>query len=121
MSENGPYGRQLARCFGLDTATAFVTRALKRAEIAVTQLKCDSSDQGMTKPVPCEDTFLVGLQIRQSDREFWVDDRALGRKQVAAGAILFHDLRRNPICYMASPFHSLSFYLPCRALEAIAD
>src|SRR5579862_7400407 len=105
MTENGPYGRQLARYFGLDGATAFVTNMHLRAEIAVTQLKCDASDQGLTKPVPCEDTFLVGLQIRQSDREFWVDGQALGKKQVAAGAILFHDLRRNPICYMASPFH----------------
>jgi AraC family transcriptional regulator len=121
MTESGPYGRQMAQYFGLDTAPAFVTRILKQAEIAVTELKCDAPDQGMTKPAPCQDAFIVALQIRQSDREFWVDGRALGKKKVAAGAILLHDLRRNPSFYMASPFHSVAFCLPCKALDAIAD
>jgi len=61
------------------------------------------------------------LQVCQSDREFWVDGRALGKRTLRDGVAAFFDLRRNPACYMLSPFHSLAFYLPRKALEEIAD
>jgi AraC family transcriptional regulator len=34
---------------------------------------------------------------------------------------VFYDLRRNPVAYVKSPFHSLMFYLPRKALPAIAE
>jgi AraC family transcriptional regulator len=121
MSEGGLYGRRLGQHFGLGNPPAFVTRALKTVELAVTQLKCDMFGHGMTNPLPREDAYVVELQIWRSDREFWVDGRALGKRTLADGVATFSDLRRNPACYMLSPFHSLAFYLPRRAFDEIAD
>jgi AraC family transcriptional regulator len=121
MAENGLYGPRLGQHFGLGNAPAFVTRSLAKAEIAVTQLKCDESDHGMTNPLPREDAYVVELQVCRSEREFWIDGRALGKRTLADGVASFFDLRRNPACYMLSPFHSLAFYLPRKALDEIAD
>lgn len=121
MTEGGLYGRRLGQHFGLGNPPAFVTRSLKTVELAVTQLKCDTSDHGMTIPLPREEAYVVELQICRSDREFWVDGRALGKRTLADGVATFYDLRRNPACYMLSPFHSLAFYLPRKAFDEIAD
>ncbi len=121
MIEGGLYGHRLGKHFGLGNPPAFVTRSLKTAEIAVTQLKCDTSGHGMTQPLPREEAYVVELQISRSDREFWVDGRALGKRTLADGVATFADLRRNPACYMLSPFHSLAFYLPRKAFDELAD
>jgi AraC family transcriptional regulator len=121
MAESGLYGCRLRQHFGLGNAPAFVTRSRAKAEIAVTQLKCDASNHGMTNPLPRDDAYVVELQVCRSDREFWVDGRALGKRTLADGVATFSDLRRNPACYMLSPFHSLAFYLPRKALDEIAD
>jgi AraC-like DNA-binding protein len=121
MTENGPYGQRLGQILGLGNARAFVTHTLKKTEIAVTQLKSDSPYLGLTKPVPYEDAFVVSLQIRRSDREFWIDGKSLGKRSLSDGSTAFFDFRRDPICYIGSPFHSLAFCLPHTALDAIAD
>ena len=121
MAEGALYGPRLGQHFGLGNPPAFVTRSLRKTEIAVTQLKCDGFDHGMTKPLPLEDAYVVELQICRSDREFWVDGRALGRRTLADGVATFFDLRRNPACHILGPFHSLAFYLPRKAFDEIAD
>jgi AraC family transcriptional regulator len=121
MIESGLQSSRLGQHFGLGNPPAFVTRSLKKVEIEVTQLRCDSSDHGMTNPLPREEAYVVELQICRSDREFWVDGRALGKHTLADGVTTFFDLRRNPACYMLSPFHSLAFYLPRKAFDEIAD
>ena len=121
MTESGLYGRRLGQHFGLGNPPAFVTRSLKTVELAVTQLKCDTSHPGITHPLPREEAYVVELQIARSDREFWIDGRALGKRTLAEGVATFFDLRRNPACYMLSPFHSLAFYLPRKAFDEIAD
>jgi AraC family transcriptional regulator len=121
MAESGLYGRRLGQHFGLGNPPAFVTRSLKKAEIAVTQLKCDRSDYRTTNPMPREEAYIVELQICRSDREFWIDGRALGRRTLPDGAATFVDLRRDMTCSLVSPFHSLAFYLPCKAFDEIAD
>jgi AraC family transcriptional regulator len=121
MAESGLYGCRLGRHFGLGNAPSFVTRSLRKAEIAVTQLKCDRSDYGMTNPLPREEAYVVDLQVCQSDREFWVDGRPLGKRTLADGVATFFDLRRNLACQILSPCHSLAFYLPRKALDEVAD
>jgi AraC family transcriptional regulator len=40
---------------------------------------------------------------------------------VRAGESCIYDLRRNPTVLLDKPHHSLAFYLPRAALDAIAD
>ena len=121
MVDNGLYGRRLGERFGLGSLPVFVTRSLKTVPIAVTRLKCDRSNHGMTSRLPREEAYVVELQFCPSEREFWIDGRALGKRTLATGTTAFFDLRRDPACYMLSPFHSLAFYFPRKALDEIAD
>jgi AraC family transcriptional regulator len=122
MIENGVYGRRLGDRFRLDAAPALVSRKLRTAELAVTQIKCDSRNHGLTAPIPHEDSFCAALQICESPgRQAWADGRPLGKRPLAAGVTAFYDLKRNPIMAYYNPFHALVFYLPRKALDWIAD
>jgi AraC-like DNA-binding protein len=115
------YGRGLGERFRLETP-ALVTQALQNTEIAVTRIKCDVENHGLTAPFPYEDAYLVALQIREvPNHELWVDGKPVPKLPFEAGATCIYDLRCNPIAYLASPSHLLMFYLPRSALNAIAD
>ncbi|MCC8943556.1 helix-turn-helix transcriptional regulator [Bradyrhizobium sp. Arg62] len=115
------YGRGLGERFRLETP-ALVTQALQNTQIAVSRIKCDLENHGLTAPFPYEDAYLVALQIREvPDHELWVDGKPVPKLPFEAGVTSIYDLKRNPIAYLRSPSHSLMFYLPRRALNAIAD
>jgi AraC family transcriptional regulator len=116
------YGQRLGDIFHLKSAPAFRTRTLRKTEIAVTEIKCDAENNGLTKPIPREDAFLVTLQLRECPRhDLWLDDRPVETGPLKAGVTCIYDLRRNPLANSISPFHSLHFYLPRQALGFIAD
>src|SRR3984893_10358312 len=116
------YGRRLGERFRVENAPAIVTRALRTADIAVTEIRCDSPLPEMCGPIQQEDAFLVGLHLRDTpNREYWEDGRRASVCDLRAGESCLHDLKRNPTALFDKPYHSLAFYLPRAALEAIAD
>jgi AraC family transcriptional regulator len=122
MRSRGLYGQRLGDIFSLKTAPAFATRTLRKTDIAVTEIRCDAENNGLTKPIPREDALLVTLQLRDCPRyDLWLDDKPVTTGPLEAGVTCFYDLRRNPIANSISPFHSLQFYLPCHALNLLAD
>ena len=122
VSRRGIYGERLADVFHLQSAPAFVTRTLPKTEIAVTDIKCDVANNGFTKPIAAEDALLLQLQLAECPHyELWLDGRSVATQFLKAGVTCVYDLRSNPVAYGVSPFHSLIFYLPRRALDSIAD
>jgi len=76
----------------------------------------------MSKSIPREDAFLVGLQLRDYPRrEYWEDGQPAPICDLHAGETCFHDLKRDPIVLLDKPFHSVNFYLPRATFNAIAD
>lgn len=122
MPVKGAYGRQLGNAFNLGAAPSFVSRSLGDVAIAVTEIKCDVIDNELTAPVPNEDAFLVKVQVRDlPKRELWMDGKMIKAPPLKAGSTSIFDLRRTWIGKRVSPYHALSFYLPRRALDTIAD
>ena len=122
MKERGAYGERLGDVFQLARAPVFVTRSLQKSKIAVTEIKCDVFDNGMTAPIPREDAFLVTVQLRDCPRhDLFIDDRQVPSGYLQAGAVSIYDLRSSPVANSISPFHSLHFYVPRAALDAISD
>jgi AraC family transcriptional regulator len=118
----GAYGQRLGERFRLENAPAVVTRALRTADIAVTEIRCDNPRPGMSDPIQQEDAFLVALQLRDApNREYWEDGRPASACDLRAGESSLHDLKREPRGLLHKPYHSLIFYLPRAALNAIAD
>lgn len=116
------YGQRLGEALRVKSAPAIVTRALRTAEIAVTEIRCDNPLPEMIDPIQQEDAFLVALHLRDfPDREYWMDGRRASMCDLWAGESCLHDLKRAPTALLNKPYHSLAFYLPRAALDAIAD
>jgi AraC family transcriptional regulator len=116
------YGRRLGEAVRVENAPAIVTRALRTADIAVTEIRCDNPRPGMSDPIQQEDAFIVGLHLRDRPKwEYWEDSRRASVCDVRAGESCLHDLKREPRGLIDKPYHALAFYLPRAALDAIAD
>ena len=116
------YGQRLGEALRVENAPAIVTRALRTADIAVTEIRCDNPLREKRGPIPREDAFLVSLHLRDSrNREYWEDGRRVSVCDLRAGESCLHDLKRDPTAFPDKAFHSLIFYLPRAALDAIAD
>jgi AraC family transcriptional regulator len=116
------YGQRLGEAVRVENAPAIVTRALRTADIAVTEIRCDNPLPQMSDPIQQEDAFILGLHLRDRPKwQYWEDGRRASVCDVRAGESCLHDLKREPRGLIDKPYHALAFYLPRAALEAIAD
>ena len=122
MSEGGAYGDRLATRFRIETAPSFLARSLQDNALAVTEIKCDIENNGLTAPIPREDALLVTLQLKFCPaHDLWIDGKPAKTAPLPAGAVSIYDLRASPIANSISAFHNLHFYFPRAALDAIND
>ncbi len=116
------YGQRLGERLRVESAPAIVTRSLRKADIAVTEIRCDHPSPAISDFIQQEDAFLVDLLLRDFPRkECWEDGKQAPVCDLRAGESCIYDLRRNPTVLLDKPHHSLAFYLPRAALDAIAD
>jgi AraC family transcriptional regulator len=116
------YGQRLGKALRVENGPAIVTRALRTADMAVTEIRCDKALPEMCGPIQREDAFLVTLHLSDSrNREYWEDGRRASACDLQAGESCLHDLKRAPAALPDKAFRSLAFYLPRAALDAIAD
>src|SRR5258708_11792712 len=122
MATSDGYGQRLGERMHVDTAPAIVTRVLRKADMAVTEIRCDHALPGMSGLLQREDAFLVLLQLRDfPGHKYWEDGRQAPEYDLRTGEIGIYDLKRDPVALLDKPHHSLHFYLPRAALNAIAD
>jgi AraC family transcriptional regulator len=122
MATTDGYGQRLGDRLRSKNAPAIVTRVLDRADMAVTEIRCDNPSPGMSGSIQREDAFLVGLQLRDfPTHQYWENGQRAPVCDLRAGDLVFYDLKRDPVAFLDKPYHSLLFYLPRAALDAIAD
>ena len=118
------YGQRLGKQLRIENenAPAIVARTLPKGDIAVTEIRCDNPLSEMSGPLQWEDAFLVALQLRDCPRyQCWEDGQQVPVCDLRAGEIILYDLKRGPMGLLDKPRHSLVFYLPRTALDAMAD
>jgi AraC family transcriptional regulator len=117
------YGRRLGKAMRAENPPVIVSRALRTADMAVTEVRCDDNPlPEMNGPIRQEDAFFVALYLRDSpNRESWEDGRRVSVCDQRIGETSLHDLKRAPAVLLHKPYHFLAFYLPRAALEVIAD
>jgi AraC-like DNA-binding protein len=116
------YGQRFGERLRVENAPAIVTRALRTADMAVTEVRCDNPLPEMSGSIQQEDAFLVCLHLRdRPSREYWSDGRRAPMCDLRAGESCLHDLKRDPKAVLDKPYHTLAIYLPRAALDAIAD
>jgi AraC family transcriptional regulator len=122
MATSDGYGKRLGKRMRVDNAPAIIARVLRKADMAATEIRCDHPLPGMSGSLQREDAFLVVLQLRDfPGHKYWEDGRQAPVYDLRAGEIRICDLKRDPVALLDKPHHSLHFYLPRAALNAIAD
>lgn len=103
-------------------ATSFLTRALPKSTIAVTELRYDDPQFILSTPPIEEDAFVVAVHFELFERyEYWQDGKAAPVSTLKPGEAIIYDVRRKPTFRLNSPFHSMHFYLPIATLHALAE
>jgi AraC family transcriptional regulator len=118
----GAYGRNLGTKFGAEDAPSIVTRSLHSTAIAVTELRVDRPLGRLSDPIPRADAYMISLMLRDlPNNAYWEEGRQVSAYSLRAGEVTIHDLRREPLALIDKPVHSLLFYIPSAALNALAD
>jgi AraC family transcriptional regulator len=72
MVMTGAYRQRLGERLRVESAPAIVTRSLRNADMAVTEIRCDHPSPAVGDLIQQEDAFLVGLLLRDFPREeYW--------------------------------------------------
>lgn len=122
MAQHGAYGNLLGEAFGNPRAPVLSTRVLQRSTLAVTELRCDEPGFGRTASIPCEDAWLIALQLRACpDHDLYFEGRLTRPDNYVAGVTSIYDLRLDPVADIRDPYHSLMFYLPRAAMDSMAE
>src|SRR6478735_7575652 len=116
------YGRRFGERLRVENAPAMITRALRNADMAVTEVRCDNPPLEMSGAFQREDAFVITLHLRdRPNREYWEGGRRALVCDFRAGESCLYHLKRDPSALLDKPYHTLFFYLPRVALDAIAD
>lgn len=125
LSAGGPqraYGEGLSSNFGVDEAPYMVTRVLQRAELAVTELLVDRPPGRISDLIPRQDAYMVCCHLRgRPSYEYWEEGRAFPVPHLRAGDTFIHHLQRDPAAMIDSPLHTMMWFVPRAALDALAD
>jgi AraC-like DNA-binding protein len=120
--ELGAYGDRLGARLRVEQAPALLTRGISRPTLAITELRADHPQRGMSEPLPREAAFLVGLQLRDyPEHRYQEDGRMAPLAALRAGEVCIYDLQRDPRFEINNPFWSVHFYVPCSALDEVTD
>ena len=122
MTHSGFWGASAARTLRLKNAPpTLLTRSIRGVEVAATETREDNPEPGLCGPMPLEDSFVVSLKFRNyPDCELWENGKYVTKADVRPGSIYLYDMKRDPRFVIDKPFHSLHFYLPRAALDAIS-
>ena len=122
LHERDAYGRTLARKLGADDGPVIVTRSLQGSELAVTEIRVDRPIERLSDPIAPEDGYMICYMLLDlPSNYYWEEGRQVSSYSLRAGDATLHDLRREPQAVIDKPVHSLLFYLPRTALNALAD
>jgi AraC-like DNA-binding protein len=85
-------------------------------------VRVDKPLDRLSDPLVRQDAYALSLILRdQPNTSYWEEGRQVAMSTLRAGDCLIHELWRSPQMVVDKPFHSLVFYLPRAALDALAD
>lgn len=120
--QQGLYGERLGRSFRIEKPPTLVSRTRGGCRLAVTELRCDTAEFGLSGPFPAEDAYLVVVHaIAVRHQEWWLGGQLVSAGSARPGDMYFCDLQRSPMVCMDDPFRLLAFYLPRAAIKEVGE
>lgn len=120
--ENQDYARLLGRIVGSNKDGISTRSAVAQTGDRAVTLQRTSSDTGLTDPIPLEPAFVITMQLapmRKAER--WSDTTLIHSAPLAAGDVVFSDLRENPSASCSGPLECVHFYFQHDALAELAE
>ena len=123
MKSTGFYGQAVTQYLHLEhQPSSLITRSLRNAEIAVTEILDDTPVEGPSGEMDLQDAYVVGLKLYDyPNAERWERGKPAAKTDIRAGATHLYDMKKNPRFIINQPLHFLNFYLPRSALDGIAE
>lgn len=121
MTQTGIYGETLGKVLRSDIAPVLVNRSLRKSEIAITEVRSDKPEIGLSGSIPADDAYMISLKLKDyPDCEGWAERKVM-KYNVFAGATYIYDLKTDPRYVINKAYHSIFFYVPRSALTAVAE
>jgi AraC-like DNA-binding protein len=122
MHADTQYGKELISRFRPESVSQLVTTGLKKSNLVVSRLRCDTPKHGFAEPHSIGPAFSVILQLReQPEREFFLGERCVHRGGYRARTTSICNHLERPRANLISPFDMLLFSVPQIILDEIAD
>ncbi|HEY6831551.1 MAG TPA: helix-turn-helix transcriptional regulator [Pseudolabrys sp.] len=123
MVTSEAYGDGLAKRLRVAPGPSIITRLRQNAIMAVTEIRRDDPLPATISSGQQVDAYGVMLLLRdKTAHQYWEDGRRILECGLRAGETCLYDMRRERRSYrLDERYHSLAFYLPREALNAIAD
>ena len=123
MKPMGFYGQAVTQYFHLEhQSSSLITRSLRNAEIAVTEVLDDTPVEGPSGEMDLQDAYVVSLKLYDyPNAERWERGKPAAKTDIRAGATHLYDMKKNPRFIINKPLHHRHFYLPRSALDGIAE
>jgi AraC-like DNA-binding protein len=116
------HSRDLGDTLRVENAPMVVSRLLRKSEISVTEIRSDNPREFTTDPMQPDDGWNIALQLRDfGAHKLWEDGKAAKLCDLHAGDSVIYDMKRKFVIHLDRPFHSVHFYIPQRALDAISE
>lgn len=120
--QNGLYGERLGRPFKIANPPALVSRTRGGHALAITELRCDAADFGLTQPLPVDDAYLIVVHTAAVRRhELWLGGELVNSQPARPDDVCICDLKQGAAAYLADPFRLLAFYLPRSAITEVGE
>lgn len=106
---------------GLQQSPIIKTSAACQSGMAFMELRCVTSNFGMTEPVK-EDAILFALQLQACpDFDLFSDGRHFRAQGYRPGLLALFDLNAGLCTDLQDPFHAVDFFLPRSAINAVTE
>jgi AraC-like DNA-binding protein len=116
------YSTHLGNALRVENPPVAVSRILRKSEISVTEVKSDNPGEFASDPLPRAEGYNLGLQLRDYEmHRLWEEGKASKVCDLRAGETVVYDLRKEFSVLLDRPFHSLHFYIPRKAFDAISE
>src|SRR5260370_8661169 len=122
MAKRDIFNRRMQHILRLSDEHTPLIKTIQKNSLAATRCQLDMPFDTVTNPSPRDDAYMIVIQIHgKNSRELWLDGRPIKTEPLHAGGVVFHDLRQCPQFYFHDPLASVTFHLPRKTLDAIAD
>lgn len=120
MSHGQATNRDMAY-FRAPETTTVVTNKLVGGVVSISRVRSGPTGLGRLDDHALEDAYMVGLQLRPTRADVWLDGRQLDIRHGTTGEIMVYDYRRRWGAEVHCAFDAVNFHVPHSALAGLVS